>query len=169
MLKKDTKVINKKYTIIFSHINRLDLLIALFGAFLAISTISFISFNYNSSFLIASFGASAVILYTTPEGVFARGRNLIGGHMIAATIGVIIYSLFGITWWGISLGVTLTILFMVLTDTIHPPAGATVIVAILGKSSFLFILIPVFTGVIVLFLWSILMKRLKSIIKNKNL
>lgn len=167
MIDKNTKVNNKKHTKVFAHINRLDVLISLIGAFLAISTISYIAFNYNNSFLIASFGASAVILYVTPEGVFARGKNLIGGHLIAATIGVSIYNLFGVTWWGISLGVTITILLMVITDTIHPPAGATVIVAILGKSTFMFILMPVLTGVIVLFLWSILMKRLKLSIKDK--
>lgn len=155
----------KKYTKVFSHINRLDLILALVGGFLAISTISFISFNYNSSFLIASFGASAVILYVTPEGVFARPKNLIGGHLLAAISGILIYNSFGLAWWSVSIGITLTILLMVLTDTIHPPAGATAIIAILGKADFTFLLIPVLTGVLILFLWYIIMKKLKIIMK----
>lgn len=155
-----------KYTRIFSHVNRLDVITAVLGAFLGISTISYIFINYNSSFLIASFGASAVILYSTPDGIFARPQNLIGGHLIAATIGVIIYNLFGITWWSLALGVAIAILLMMITSTIHPPAGATALIAILTKATPLFILMPVFTGVIILFIWHVLMNKIRNKLKK---
>lgn len=157
-----------KYTRILAHVNRLDVITAVIGCFLAISTISYISMNYNSAFLIASFGASAVILYATPDGIFARPQNLIGGHLLAATTGVILYNLVGTTWWSLSLGVTITILLMMLTSTIHPPAGATAIVAIVGKASVSFIIMPVFTGVMILFIWSIIMNRIRKKIKDKR-
>lgn len=163
---KNTKEKNR-YTKVFFYVSRLDVLAAGIASFLAISTISYIFVNYNSEFLIASFGASAVILYATPDGIFARPRNFIGGHLLAGTVGILMYNLFGITWWSISIGVTTSIVLMMLTDTIHPPAGATAIVAILGKADPSFLLMPLLSGVSILLIWNLLMKKIKVKIRER--
>lgn len=152
----------RNYTQIISNVSRLDIISAVLGSFFAISTLAYVFINYNSSFLIASFGASAVILYATPNGIFARPQNLVGGHLIAATVGVIISSLFGMTWWSLALGVSITIFITMLTNTIHPPAGATALVAIMSHAKPIFILMPVFTGVMTLLIWAIITNKLRE-------
>ncbi|KMT22849.1 HPP family protein [Clostridium cylindrosporum] len=157
---------NNKKVNIFSHINRFDLILALIGTFIGVSLITILSVNYDSAFLIASFGASAVILYTTPKSPFARPQNVICGHVLAAITGIVMYKVFGITWWSLALTVTIANGIMIITNTIHPPAGATSLIAILTKASPIFIIKPVLVGTIILVVWAILMNKIHDKIKN---
>ncbi len=45
--------------------------------------------------LIGSFGASAVLLYGGPRSPLAQPRNLIGGHLVSALVGVSAWLLIG--------------------------------------------------------------------------
>ena len=56
------------------------------------------------------------------------------------------YYFFGETSLSIALGLALAIMVMQLTKTIHPPAGANPIIAILGAKSFEFVIMPVAVG-----------------------
>ena len=66
------------------------------GAFIGIYLIALLS-HYartnlqNSLFLVASFGASAVLIYGAPQAELSQPRNLLGGHIISALIGVSVY------------------------------------------------------------------------------
>src|SRR3990172_8233789 len=82
--------------------------------------------------IIGSFGASAVLVYAAIKSPLAQPRNLIGGHVIAWIIGVACYKLFGGTWIGGALASSLAIVAMLLTKTLHPPAGATALIAVIG-------------------------------------
>jgi CBS domain-containing membrane protein len=84
-------------------------------------------------FLIGSFGATAVLLYAVPHVEFAQPRNVLGGHFMAALIGVTAYKLVG-DHLGIAaaLAVAIAIAVMQLTGTMHPPAGATALIAVVG-------------------------------------
>lgn len=83
--------------------------------------------------IIGSFGASAVLLYAAVKSPLARPRNLIGGHVIAGLIGVASYKLFGGTVWiAGTFAVSCAIVAMLFTRTLHPPAGATALIAIIG-------------------------------------
>ena len=89
-----------------------------------------------SLFLIGSFGASAVLAYGAPQSPFSQPRNLIGGHCISSLVGVSVYLLLGN--YGIfacPLAVSLAIVAMQLTDTVHPPGGATALIAVIGGST----------------------------------
>ena len=72
------------------------------------------------------------------------------GHILSATTGVIVYSLFGLTWWSTALGCSLSIALMLLTKTTHPPAGATGMVAVWTQQSPMFIVAPVAIGAVIL-------------------
>lgn len=50
--------------------------------------------NDANMFLIGSFGASAVLIYGVPMGELSQPRNLVGGHVISALVGVIAYNSF---------------------------------------------------------------------------
>ena len=75
--------------------------------------------------VVASMGASAVLLFAVPHGPLSQPWNLFGGHLISAAIGV------GIAQWvpnvmvAASLAVGLSISVMYLTRCLHPPGGAT--------------------------------------------
>ncbi|MCL6611309.1 MAG: HPP family protein [Peptococcaceae bacterium] len=81
------------------------------------------------SFLLPSLGASAVLLYGACHVPMAQPRNVLGGHLVSAFFGVSAYQLFGDAWWVIAIGVTLAILAMAVTHTMHPPGGATAFMA----------------------------------------
>jgi CBS domain-containing membrane protein len=87
-------------------------------------------------FLVGSFGATAVLLYAVPHSELAQPRNVVGGHVLSAFVGVATYKLIG-THLGIAaaLAVAVAIAVMLLTRTLHPPAGATALIAVLGPDT----------------------------------
>jgi CBS domain-containing membrane protein len=117
-------------------------------------------------FLIGSFGASATLLYAAPKSELAQPRNLLVGQAIAAAVGVTAYKLVG-AHVGVAAGlaVATTIGVMQITNSVHPPAGATALIAVLGPASvhklgYLFILTPVLAGALILLLVAIVMNNL---------
>jgi len=103
-------------------------------------------------FLIGSFGASAVLAYGAPQAPFSQPRNIIGGHCISAIVGVSVYLLLGDAGiFACPLAVSLAIVAMQLTDTVHPPGGATALIAVIGGSTihdlgYWYVLCPVALG-----------------------
>lgn len=86
----------------------------------------------DSVFLIGSFGASAVLLFAAQDSPLAQPRNLVGGHLVSALAGVIAYQALGSTWVAAAVAVSSAIGSMSLTRTIHPPGGATALIAVTG-------------------------------------
>ncbi|MFO0753915.1 MAG: HPP family protein [Thermodesulfovibrionales bacterium] len=120
------------------------------------------------SLLIGSFGASAVLVYGAIKSPLAQPRNVLGGHIVSALVGVACYKLFGGTLWVASaLGVSLAIAAMLLTKTLHPPGGATALIAVTGGPKvhalgFLYVFIPVGLGVLILLLVAVVVNNLSS-------
>jgi len=89
--------------------------------------------------IIASYGASAVLVYGAIESPLAQPRALLGGHLIASFIGVSITKLFSLVhneqnfdelrWLAGSLSTATAIVVMQITETTHPPAGASALLA----------------------------------------
>tara|TARA_B100000900_G_scaffold261718_1_gene223059 strand:- start:653 stop:1114 length:462 start_codon:yes stop_codon:yes gene_type:complete len=132
-----------------------------FGAFLCIAMLAYLNSSDQSNiWLIPPFGASMVLVMAVHESPLAHPRNVFFGHIISAISGVLIYSIFGISFWSIGLGVGLAIFFMMATNTIHPPAGANPIVAILGAKGAGFIIMPVAVGAFFIVLFSVIYNRL---------
>jgi len=109
-----------------------------------------------TTLLIGSFGASAVLVYAAIRSPLAQPRNLLGGHVLSALVGVACWKLFGETpWVAAALGVSLAIAAMLLTRTLHPPGGATALIAVIGGPKihalgFLYALVPAGLGALVL-------------------
>ncbi|MGQ8336296.1 HPP family protein [Sunxiuqinia sp. A32] len=150
-------------------VNPQDHLWTFIGAFLGIGLIGFTHEVFSSFaisdkvFLIGSFGASAVLIYGATNSPLAQPRNLIGGHLLSAFVGVSIYKLladYEMLWLNAALAVSLSIVAMQCTKTLHPPGGATALIANLGTPKVLslgyfYIIYPVFTGVAMLFIIAI--------------
>jgi len=84
---------------------------------------------------------------------------LIGGHLVSAIVGVTIALLITdkeLSWLSSSLAVSSAIVLMQITKTMHPPGGATALIAVIGGEKirdlkYLYIVSPVLTGVVILF------------------
>lgn len=100
--------------------------------------------------LIGSFGASAVLLFGANDSPLAQPRNLVGGHLISAAAAVVIVALLGSSPFTIALGVGVAIFLMHVTNTTHPPGGATALIGVQGHAGIAFILVPVLAGTIIL-------------------
>lgn len=110
--------------------------------------------------LLPALGASAVLLYGTCHVSMAQPRNVLGGHLISALTGVSAYQLFGGAWWVIAVGVTLAIMAMAVTHTLHPPGGTTAFIAVYTGQDFGFILAPAGSGALFLIVVVILVNNL---------
>lgn len=141
-------------------INKTDIIWTFLGAFIGIGLIGFVNSNYftlnDNLFLIGSFGATAVLIYGATNSPLAQPRNLVGGHLISAFIGVAVHKLLpGEVWLSSALAVATSIVIMQITKTVHPPGGATALIANIGSEKvkalgFLYVLSPVLTGVVIL-------------------
>ncbi|KAK3301740.1 HPP family-domain-containing protein [Chaetomium strumarium] len=91
--------------------------------------------------IIGSFGAAAVLDFYAIESPLAQPRNAILGQLVSALVGIVICKLFALSphfeavrWLGASLACALATAAMALTGTVHPPAGATALMAVLDPS-----------------------------------
>lgn len=130
------------------------------GSFLGISLVAWLTYYFKISLLAPSFGATAVLIYAACHVPMAQPRNVIGGHIISAALGVATFQLFGLVWWSIALGVTLAITAMVFTGTLHPPGGATAFVAVYTGQDFTFVFTPIAVGATLLVLVALVTNNL---------
>lgn len=115
--------------------------------------------------LMAPFGASAVLVFGASGSPLAQPRNVIGGHVLSAAIGVTLFHLVGQSeMLAVSLAVPAAIAAMHLTGTLHPPGGATAFVAASGGSGvhaigYWYVLTPCAVG-------SVLMVAIALVVNN---
>lgn len=142
------------------------------GAFFGIGLIAFIQ-SYlvtktENIFLIGSFGASSVLIYGAIQSPLAQPRNLIGGHLVSALVGVTIYKLLpDILWLTAPLAVAFSIVGMQITKTLHPPGGATALIAVIGSGKikamgYLYVVSPVLTGSLILLIVALIFNNITS-------
>jgi CBS domain-containing membrane protein len=142
-------------------IDKKEHLFTFLGAFFGIGIIGFINSKYfllnDNLFLIGSFGASSVLIYGIINSPLAQPRNLIGGHLVCALVGVTVHKLIpDEPWLSSALAVSVSIVLMQITKTLHPPGGATALIANIGSEKiismgYLYVLSPVLSGVLILF------------------
>ncbi len=72
------------------------------------------------------------------------------GHVLSSLVAVVLYMLMGCTWYSVALAVTAAVLLMVVTDTFHPPGGATAIVTMTSAPTWGYVLMPVAVGAVFL-------------------
>ncbi len=142
------------------------------GAFLGIAAVASLNYkileNTDLVLIIGSFGASAVLIYGAIKSPLAQPRNLIGGHVFSALIGVACYQLLGSHMWlAASVAVATAIAFMHATKTLHPPGGATALIAVIGSDKihdlgYLYVLMPVGLGAVIMLLVALLVNNISK-------
>ena len=105
--------------------------------FISIGLLSYMDQNLDNIYVITSFGATAVLIYGAPKAPFSRPKNVFFGHLFSALIGVAVAWTFNelglyddLKWFAVGFGVMLAIVVMLLTDTTHPPGGATALACV---------------------------------------
>jgi len=142
------------------------------GAFLGIGFIAYVNANIFEKIdllmIIGSFGASAVLIYGAIKSPLAQPRNLIGGHVLSALVGVASYQLFHAhLWLSSAVAVATAIAVMHATKTLHPPGGATALIAVIGGEKihslgYLYALMPAGGGAIIMLAIALLVNNLSN-------
>ncbi|HKO78611.1 MAG TPA: HPP family protein [Flavobacterium sp.] len=142
------------------------------GSFVGIGILAYIQsihFKGNDAvYLIGSFGASSVLVYGIIQSPFSQPRNLVGGHVISALIGVTVHKFVpDIIWIAAPIAVSFSIIFMQITKTLHPPGGATALIAIIGSDKikalgYMYVFSPVLIGVLILLLTALIFNNMTS-------
>ncbi len=140
------------------------------GAFLGLSAVGCINYSVleppGNILMFGPFGASAVLIYGVIKSPLAQPRNLICGHILASLIGVAAYKILSPhLWLAASIAVALALAVMHMTRTLHPPAGATALIAVVGDEKihslgFLYAAYPVAAGAIIMLVIALLFNNL---------
>jgi CBS-domain-containing membrane protein len=142
------------------------------GALIGIGAVSYINYKLLDGtdlvMIVGSFGASAVLIYGVTQSPLAQPRNLVGGHFVSALVGVTFQMTMGdVRWLAGAMAVAMAIVVMQVTRTIHPPAGATAFIAVIGSEKihnlgYLYAVIPVATGALIMLLVALVVNNLSS-------
>lgn len=152
-------------------VNNVEHFWSFMGAFLGIGIIAFLQSNFTDAdqlFLIGSFGASSVLIYGAIQSPLAQPRNLVGGHVISTLIGITIAKFLpDVIWLTAPLAVALSIVVMQVTKTLHPPGGASALIAVIGSEKvkdlgYWFVLSPVLSGTLILLLVALIFNNVTS-------
>ena len=140
------------------------------GAFLGIGLVGYLDQHLfagrDSALLLGSFGASAVLVYGAPRSPLAQPRNVLGGHVVSAVVGVASYQAFHRwPWLAAAVAVATALAAMHLTRTLHPPGGATALIAVIGgpkihSLGYLYALVPAGLGAVLLLAVGLLVNNL---------
>lgn len=140
------------------------------GAFLGIAAVAWADHFFfegtDLSLMIGSFGASAVLIYGAIRSPLAQPRNLVGGHVLSAIVGVTCWKLFhDYPWLAEAMAVATAIAVMHATRTLHPPGAATSLIAVIGsagihKLGYLYVLIPSTLGPLIMLLVALLVNNI---------
>lgn len=101
-------------------------------------------------FVLASLGGSTVFLFGLTRAAAAQPRALVGGHLGGAAIGIACAQWLGSGLDAYALAVTATLGFMLLTRTVHPPAGANPVLMVFVQASWSALFNPVLLGIAIL-------------------
>lgn len=139
-------------------------LVSSLGGLVGIAIVYLLSLRLESSIssvlIVASMGASAVLVFAVPHGALSQPWPVMGGHIISAIIGVICFQSFDNIVVASSAAVGLAILAMYYLRCLHPPGGATALLAVIGgepihNMGFGFVIDPILTNVSILLLTAI--------------
>jgi CBS-domain-containing membrane protein len=133
------------------------------GGAIAIALMEHLSDRTVFPLLFVPFATFIVLVMGSPEIEAAQPRALIGGHLVATAVGLLVVKFFGPGALSAALAVGLAMVAMHATRSFHPPAGIDPLVVVVNDLSWSFLVAPVAVGagllVAVAFLWHNLFRR----------
>jgi CBS-domain-containing membrane protein len=122
------------------------------GGLITLAILSLLLEQQQWPLVLGSFGASCVLVYGFPDVPFSQPRNVVLGHVISSFSGLLFLHLCGPHWWSVALAVGAAITAMILTRTVHPPAGSNPVIIYLQQPGWGFLLAPTLLGAALLVL-----------------
>lgn len=136
-----------------------DRLVACLGALIAIALTGVIAAKVvggaAAMLIVAPMGASAVLVFAVPASPLAQPWSVVGGNIVSALVGVGVARLVPVPALAAGMAVAGAILAMSLSRSLHPPGGATALMAVIGGPPIAalgwgFALIPVGVNAVIL-------------------
>lgn len=136
-----------------------EVYISIVGAFIATLLASFFSSRILEAdgmpMVLASTGASAMLIFGIPHSPVSKPWPIVGGHLISALIGMTAFYLIPTPILASSTAIGLAMLAMHFTRSMHPPGGATAVTAVIGGTTvqelgYYFVIVPVLFNSIIL-------------------
>jgi CBS-domain-containing membrane protein len=124
--------------------------LAWIGGVLAIAVVAKTGGLLSLPLVLGSFGASCVLLFGYPDVPFSQPRNVIIGHLLSSFIGLAFLVVCGPHWWAMGLATGTAIAAMMLTRTVHPPAGSNPVIVFLYQPTWGFLLYPTLAGALLI-------------------
>ncbi|HEY9051133.1 MAG TPA: HPP family protein [Gammaproteobacteria bacterium] len=139
--------------------NHAEKLISAAGGFIGILLVLQITHFFipgvAGALIVASMGASAVLLFAVPHGPLSQPWPLVAGHVFSALIGVTVRIYIPDMFLAGAIAVGLSIGVMYYLRCIHPPGGASALAAVVGGPDvyalgYQFVLTPVLLNAMVI-------------------
>ena len=140
------------------------------GGFLGIGLVAYLNYKLLAGtdlmLITGSLGASALLIYGAIKSPFAQPRNLMGGHLLSALIGVASYQLLQPhIWLAAAVAVATSIAAMHATRTPHPPGSATALIAVIGDDKihalgYFYAVMPIGVGAAILLIVALVVNNI---------
>lgn len=152
----------------FTNISKREKIFSGLAAFVAIFISGAIAHHFTSSqavpFLVASVGASAVLVFVIHSSPLSQPWPVLGGHIVSAFVGVCTHLLIEDLVLASALAVSVSILLMYVTRCMHPPGGAAALGAVMGgpqvhAMGFSYLLFPVALNAFLIIILAIILNR----------
>jgi len=122
------------------------------GGFMAIAVLAGLADSLNAVLVMGSFGASCVLVFGFPDAPFSQPRNVVAGHFLSTLTGLAFLKFCGPVWWSVALAVCVAIMLMMMTRTVHPPAGSNPVIVFLLQPGWDYLFFPTLSGALLLVL-----------------
>lgn len=126
-----------------------SVVLAWLGGVIAICTVAALTDLLSVPLVLGSFGATCVLAFGYPDVPFSQPRNIVVGHVLSSLIGLTLLTIFGPHWWAAGLATGTAIAVMMLTRTVHPPAGSNPVIVFLSQPGWGFLLWPTLVGAVI--------------------
>jgi CBS-domain-containing membrane protein len=123
--------------------------LAWLGGVIAIAAVAWLSQIAATPLVLGSFGATCVLVFAYPDVPFSQPRNVVLGHVLSSLVGLAAMAAFGPHWWSAGIAAGTAIAVMMVTRTVHPPAGSNPVIVYLAQPGWDFLLFPTLLGALI--------------------
>jgi CBS-domain-containing membrane protein len=127
-----------------------SILLAGLGGFIALALVGMLANRTAQPWILGSFGATCVLLFGFPASPFSQPRNIVGGHVLTTLTGLLCLHLFGPGYVPMAAAAACALMLMMITRTVHPPAGSNPVIIFAAQSGWSFLVLPTMSGAVAL-------------------
>lgn len=121
--------------------------LAALGGVIAIGVVAGLTQAIDELLVLGSFGATCVLVFGFPDVPFSQPRNVVGGHLLSTLCGLVFLEI-SHSWWSVALAAGAAIAVMMITRTVHPPAGSNPVIVYLLAPGWSFLWFPTLFGAV---------------------